>query len=100
MILPLYQYRLNITERGEMIHFYQKCLEFKTMHSLAGGLVATLVVVAVVAVVVGLMDDQEPDQVLSEQMLVRNPTPAVSGPTHWISSSEQKLDFGLLNFIS
>ena len=20
-----------------MIHFYQKCLEFKTMHSLAGG---------------------------------------------------------------
>ena len=69
------------------------------MHSLAGGLVAT-VVVAVVAVVVGLMDDQEPDQVLSEQMLVRNPTPAVSGPTHWISSSEQKLDFGLLNFIS
>ena len=69
------------------------------MHSLAGGLVATLVVV-VVAVVVGLMDDQEPDQVLSEQMLVRNPTPAVSGPTHWISSSEQKLDFGLLNFIS
>ena len=48
----------------------------------------------------GLMDDQEPDQVLSEQMLVRIPTPAVPGPTLWISSSEQKLDFGLLNFIS
>ena len=63
------------------------------------GLVA-MVVVVVVVVVVGLMDDQEPDQVLSEQMLVRNPTPAVPGPTHWISSSEQKLDFGLLNFIS
>ena len=59
-----------------------------------------LVAMVVVVVVVGLMDDQEPDQVLSEQMLVRNPTPAVSGPTHWISSSEQKLDFGLLNFIS
>ena len=28
----------------------------------------------------GLMDDQEPDQVLSEQMLVRNPTPAVLRP--------------------
>ena len=57
-------------------------------------------VVVVEVVVEGLMDDQEPDQVLSEQMLVRIPTPAVPGPTLWISSSEQKLDFGLLNFIS
>ena len=57
-------------------------------------------VAVVEVVVVGLMDDQEPDQVLSEQMLVRIPTPAVPGPTLWISSSEQKLDFGLLNFIS
>ena len=54
------------------------------MHSLAGGVWSGSG---------GLMDDQEPDQVLSEQMLVRNPPPAVPAPTHWISSREKKLDF-------
>ena len=68
----------------EMIHFYEKFEEFKTMHSLAGGVWSGSG---------GLMDDQEPDQVLSEQMLVRNPPPAVPAPTHWISSREKKLDF-------
>ena len=93
--LPLYQYRLNITERWSIftknVWNSKQCIAWRV----AIGLVAVVEVV-----VVGLMDDQEPDQVLSEQMLVRNPTPAVPGPTHWISSSEQKLDFGLLNFIS
>ena len=94
MILPLYQYRLNITERWSIftknVWNSKQCIAWRVVFGL----------VAMVVVVEGLMDDQEPDQVLSEQMLVRNPTPAVFGPTHWISSSEQKLDFGLLNFIS
>ena len=94
MSLPLYQYRQNITERWSIftknVWNSKQCIAWRVVFGL----------VAVVVVVVGLMDDQEPDQVLSEQMLVRNPTPAVFGPTHWISSSEQKLDFGLLNFIS
>ena len=95
MILPVYQYRLNITERWSIftknVWNSKQCIAWREVFG---------PVALVEEVVEGLMDDQEPDQVLSEQMLVRNPTPAVSGPTHWISSSEQKLDFGLLNFIS
>ena len=74
MILPLYQYRLNITERRSIftknVRNSKQCIAWRVVFGL----------VAVVVVVVGLMDDQEPDQVLSEQMLVRNPTPAVLRP--------------------
>ena len=75
MIWPVYQYRLNITERWSIftknVWNSKQCIAWRE----AIGLVAVGGVGGE-----GLMDDQEPDQVLSEQMLVRNPTPAVLRP--------------------